>query len=122
MTRRQGNNQWSGGIAAHTAPNSSKCKNPLEKFSSRFFGIKTAYSSLIIFQMTKLSTGSIISAGAIEGHFEGKTPQDNAPVHHRALATQKKTTCLGFQCLDHPPYSPDLALSDYNLFPGLKNN
>ena len=28
--------------------------------------------------------------------------------------------CLGFQCLDHPPYSPDLALSDYHLLPGLK--
>ena len=27
---------------------------------------------------------------------------------------------LGFQCLDHPPYSPDLAPSDYHLFPGLK--
>ena len=27
---------------------------------------------------------------------------------------------LGFQCLDHPPYSPNLAPSDYNLFPGLK--
>jgi hypothetical protein len=27
---------------------------------------------------------------------------------------------LGFQCLDHPPYSPDLALSDYHLFRGLK--
>jgi histone-lysine N-methyltransferase SETMAR len=39
---------------------------------------------------------------------------------HRALATQKKLAHLGFQCLDHPPYSPDLALSDYHLFPGLK--
>jgi len=29
-------------------------------------------------------------------------------------------TYLGFQCLDHPPYSPDLAPSDYHLFPGLK--
>jgi hypothetical protein len=27
---------------------------------------------------------------------------------------------LGFQCLDHPPYSSDLAPSDYHLFPGLK--
>jgi len=36
---------------------------------------------------------------------------DNAPAH-RALATQKKLTYLGFQCLDHPPYSPDLAPSD----------
>jgi len=25
-----------------------------------------------------------------------------------------------FQCLDHPPYSPDLAPSDYHLFPGLE--
>jgi len=44
----------------------------------------------------------------------------NAPAQ-RALATQKKLAYLGFQCLDHPPYSPDLAPSDYHLFPGLKN-
>ena len=44
---------------------------------------------------------------------------DTAPAH-RALETQKKLAYLGFQCLDHPPYSPDLAPSDYHLFPGLK--
>jgi len=59
MTQRQSNNQWSGGIVAHPAPKNSECKNPLEKFSPRFFGIKTASSSLIIFQMAKLSTWSI---------------------------------------------------------------
>ena len=37
---------------------------------------------------------------------------DNAPAH-RALATQNKLAYLGFQWLDHPPYSPDLAPSDY---------
>jgi len=31
----------------------------------------------------------------------------NAPAH-RALATQKKLAYLGFHCLDHPLYSPDL--------------
>jgi len=41
----------------------------------------------------------LISAGAIEGYFEGKP--------------QKKLAYLGFQCFDHPPYSPDLAPSDY---------
>ena len=46
---------------------------------------------------------------------------DKAPVH-RTLATQKKLAYLGFQFLDHPPYSPDLAPSDYHLFPGLKKN
>jgi len=33
---------------------------------------------------------------------------DNAPAH-RALANQKKLAYLGFQCLHHPPYSPDLS-------------
>jgi len=46
---------------------------------------------------------------------------DNVPAH-RAIATKKKLVCLGFQCLDHSPYSPDLAPSDYHLFPGLKKN
>ena len=40
-------------------PKKSECKNPMEKFSPRFFLIKTASSSLIIFQTAKLSTTSI---------------------------------------------------------------
>jgi len=44
---------------------------------------------------------------------------DNAPAH-RALATQKKLAYLGFQCLDHRPYSLDLVPLEYHLFPGLK--
>jgi len=44
---------------------------------------------------------------------------DNAPAH-RALATQRKLAHLGFPYLDYPPYSPDLAPSDYHLFPGPK--
>jgi len=44
---------------------------------------------------------------------------DSVPAH-QALATEKKLASLGFQFLDHSPYSPDLAPSDYHLFPGLK--
>jgi hypothetical protein len=29
---------------------------------------------------------------------------------------------LGFQCLDHPTYYPDLAPSENHLFLGLKKN
>jgi hypothetical protein len=87
---------------------------------------------LIIFQSAKLSTRSIIvCAGAIEGCLKKKRRgnfnqgvsflHDNAPAH-RALATRKKLSHLGFQCLDRPPYYPDLALPDCHLFPGLKNN
>jgi histone-lysine N-methyltransferase SETMAR len=43
---------------------------------------------------------------------------DNAPAHW-ALATQKKMAYLGVHFLDHPPYSPDLAPSDYHLFSAL---
>jgi len=44
---------------------------------------------------------------------------DNAPAH-RVLVTQKNLAYLGFHSLDHTPYSPDLALSNYHLFLGLK--
>ena len=59
MIRIQSNNQWSGGIAVHFTPKNSERKNPLENFSPRFFGIKTASSSLSIFQRAKLSTRCI---------------------------------------------------------------
>ncbi len=45
--------------------------------------------------------------------------QDNAPPHksHVAMAA---ISDAGFELLDHPPYSPDLAPSDFHLFPNLK--
>ena len=130
MTRRQSNNQWGGGIVAHPAPKNSECKTPLEKFSPRFFGIKTASSSLIIFQRAKLSTRSILLV-QLKDILKEKCCrkvtkvvlvlflQDNVPAH-LALGTQKKLAYLGFQCLDHLPYSLDVAPSDYHLFPGWK--
>ena len=94
--------------------------------------IKTPSSSLIIFQRAKLSTLSIThlcwcswrtfwrkNAGCGKATKGVLFLHDNAPAH-RALTTHKKLAYLGFQCLDHPPYSPDLAPSDYHLFPGLK--
>jgi len=59
MTRRQSNNQWSGSIAAHLAPKNSSAKIRWKSSRLDFFGIKTASSSLIIFQRVKLSTPSI---------------------------------------------------------------
>lgn len=44
---------------------------------------------------------------------------DNAPVHKSRVAQAAIRDC-GFEQLDHPPYSPDLAPSDYFLFPNLK--
>ncbi|KAG5309958.1 SETMR methyltransferase, partial [Acromyrmex insinuator] len=40
---------------------------------------------------------------------------DNARPHI-SLMTRQKLRELGWEVLMHPPYSPDLALSDYHLF------
>ena len=70
-----------------------------------------------------------ISAGATEGHSEGKMPQE---CHQGGLVlawqwpgspdtcNPEETDLSGLPCLDHAPHSPDLAPSDYHLFPGLK--
>jgi hypothetical protein len=100
----------------------SEGKNPLENFSPRFFEFKTASSSLIIFQRAKLST-LVQLKDILKEKRRGKFTkgvlflQDNAPAH-RALVNQMKLACLDFQCLA----SPDLVLSEYHLFPGMKNN
>jgi len=44
---------------------------------------------------------------------------NNAPVHTAAVAKAAVKKC-GFQEIEHPPYSPDLAPSDYYLFSKLK--
>jgi len=72
------------------------------------------YSSLLaqVKDILKEKRGGDVTKGVLFLH-------DNFPTH-RALATQNKLAYLGFHCLDHSPYSPDLAPSDYHLFPELK--
>jgi len=52
-------NQWSDGIAAHSAPKNFRVQKSAGKFSHRFFGINKASSSLVIFHRAKLSTRSV---------------------------------------------------------------
>jgi len=131
VTRRQSNNQWSDGIAAHHAPKNSECKKSAGKvLASIFFwdqdGILLIddhpkgqtinaefYLSLLVQlkDILKEKRRGKVTKGVLFLH-------DSVPAH-RALATQKKLAYLGFQCLNHPPYSPDLAPSDYHLFRGL---
>jgi histone-lysine N-methyltransferase SETMAR len=47
--------------------------------------------------------------------------QDNA-APHKAAITHHKLADLHFEILKHPTYSPDLAPSDYYLFPNLKKH
>jgi len=69
--------------------------------------INTEYYSSLLVQLKgilKVKRRGKVTKGVLFLH-------DNAPAHH-APATQKKLPYLGFQCLDHPPYSPDQAPSD----------
>lgn len=42
--------------------------------------------------------------------------QDNAPAHRSRLVKEKFSEMNGISVLPHPPYSPDVAPSDYGLF------
>jgi len=85
-----------------------------------------------------LKTGETINAGVYSNYLielkevlkkkrRGKVSsgvqflQDNAP-SHKAHQTMQLLVDLGFTCVPHPPYSPDLAPSDYHLFPHLKKH
>ncbi|CAG5008678.1 unnamed protein product [Parnassius apollo] len=45
----------------------------------------------------------------------------NAPVHTAGVSKDAVRQC-GFTEVQHPPYSPDMAPSDYYLFPNLKRD
>ena len=45
--------------------------------------------------------------------------QDNAPPNTSLVAMARIHDC-GFELVPHPPYSPDLAPSDFHLFPQMK--
>ena len=47
--------------------------------------------------------------------------QDNAPVHVSRVVKQTMSD-LNIEPLQHPPYSPDLAICDFFLFPTVKDH
>ena len=115
-------------------PKKIRVQKSAGKLLASIFGIKTASFSLIILQRAKPSTRSIThlcwcnwrtfwrknAAGRLPRGSCSCTKMPWLTGHLQPRRIQKKLAYLGFQCFDYPPYSPDLAPSDYHLFPGLK--
>ena len=127
---KQSNNQCSGGIAAHPGQSIPSAKFRWNISRLEFFRSRQHPTNWLFYKRPNCQRGVLlIAASAIEGHFEGKTHREvsqgvlilnvNVAVR-RVLAIKMKLSYVGFQYLDHPPCSPDLAPSDYHLFPGLK--
>jgi len=131
MTRRQSNDQWSGGIAAHTAPKKIRVQKSAGKVLASIFWDQDGIPLIDYLPRgpTNNSEYYLSLLVQLKGIFKekrrGKVTKvvlflhDNA-LAHRALATQKKLAYLVFQYLVHPSSSPDMAPSHYHLFPGLK--
>ena len=72
-------------------------------------------------QLTKLNAAvekkrsELVNRKGVIFHHDNAAP-------YTSLATRKKLLRLGWEALLHPPYSPDLASSDYYLFRSLKNS
>ena len=108
ITRRQSNSQWIGGIAANPAPKNSECKNPLEKFSPRFdfLGSRRHHPHWLSSKGPNYQRRVLlISAGAIEGHSEEKTPRE---VYQGCLVVARQS-----------PGSPGSCNPEENGLPGL---
>ena len=65
-----------------------------------------SYGRILISSAGKLSKGVLFH-------------QDNAPVHKSVIAMAAINDC-GFKLIENLPYSPDLAPSDFHLFPKMK--
>jgi len=119
------NNQWSGGIAAHPAQKIPSSQISWKISRLNFLVSRRHPPQWLSSKEPNYQRGVLfISAGAIEGHFEGKTPLE---FHQGGLVLARQCpgspgTCnpeeTGLPGL--PVSSPDLTPSDYHLFPGLK--
>ena len=77
MSQRQSNNQWSGGIAAHPAPKHSKCKNCWKSSHLNFLRSRWHTPHWLSSKGPNCQREVVlISAGAVEAHFERKTLQE----------------------------------------------
>ena len=88
MTRRQSNNQWSGSIAAHPAQKIPSTRIRWKISRLDFLGSRRHPPHRLSSKGPNYQRGVLfISAGAIEGYFEVKTPLED---HHGGLVLARQ--------------------------------
>ena len=99
MARGQSNNQWSGSIASHPAPNIQIAKISWKSSCLDFLGSRRHSPCWLPSKGPNYQRGVLlISAGAIGGHYEGKTPRE----------FQKGSLVLARKCPGSPgTYNPE---------------
>ena len=119
--QKQSNCPWNGNILALQGPRSFGCKNLPEKYSLRFLGFSWGnygwLSRKAQIHNRRILLKPINNATRKNCGHEGETIFQrvfNAPTHKSRIA-MNTIHALGFKTLNHPPYSPDLAPSDYCL-------
>ncbi|XP_012060168.1 PREDICTED: histone-lysine N-methyltransferase SETMAR-like [Atta cephalotes] len=95
---------WKGILYYELLPNNEMINS--EKYCSQLDELKTAIEQ---------KRPEIANQKGVVFH------QDNARPHV-SLITRQKLLELGWDVLPHPPYSPDLAPSDFHLFRSLQNS
>ncbi|GFU82615.1 histone-lysine N-methyltransferase SETMAR [Trichonephila clavipes] len=83
---------------------------------------RTISSDVYIEQLTKLNNAVEEKRPELTNRKGIVFHHDNAHHPHTSLVTRQKLLELGWDVLQHPPYSPDLAPSDYFLFRSLQNS
>ena len=81
---------------------------------------QTINSDVYCRQQNKLNTAikekriELVNRKGVIFHYDNATP-------HISSATHQKLLRLGWEVMLHPPYSPELATSDFYLFQSLQN-
>ena len=114
--------------------NSTKYVNTLEKLKARLRRVRSDGIIMTDYlEQGHTITGNYYSAlltklrSTLAKKSRGKLQKgilllhDNAQAHRSMMAVHTSMQC-GFKILLHPPYSPDLAPSDFFLFPSLKKH
>lgn len=82
---------------------------------------QTINSNVYVEQLEKLKDAIEEKRPALSNRKGVVFHHDNARPH-TSLVTRQKLLELGWDVLSHPPYSPDLAPSDYHLFRSMQNS